>query len=244
MPPPAITPLCCPQPPVPTQLTGRAAQRQGCPAPGPCFLEAGPRAWPQQNGGTRRPGKGQPHCAPRAGKEASGPGSLPPLGALASAWVGAQRLWGQVLSGCSERCQRGEGLYACPPLPHRGALPLPCRGAGLAPGLTCWGCWPGPSSGKGRTLVCTMPGLWSRTCSSVAAMSISFTPRAEHTRGQGARSQGWAPEHMRGMWRGGCGAEQTRGSARGQPEGQVPRAGQHGGARENGAGAGRQDQAT
>lgn len=26
------------------------------------------------------------------------------------------------------------------------------------------------------TLVQTIPGLWSRTCSSVAAMSISFTP--------------------------------------------------------------------
>lgn len=35
----------------------------------------------------------------------------------------------------------------------------------------------------GHTLVCTIPGRWSRMCSSVAAMSISFTPGAEGERG-------------------------------------------------------------
>lgn len=35
----------------------------------------------------------------------------------------------------------------------------------------------------GSTLVCTMPGRWSRMCSSVAAMSISFTPGAEGEKG-------------------------------------------------------------
>lgn len=33
--------------------------------------------------------------------------------------------------------------------------------------------------GAWGTLVCTMPGRWSRMCSSVAAMSISFTPGGE-----------------------------------------------------------------
>lgn len=39
------------------------------------------------------------------------------------------------------------------------------------------------SPSSGGTLVCTMPGRWSRMCSSVAAMSISFTPGAEGERG-------------------------------------------------------------
>lgn len=42
----------------------------------------------------------------------------------------------------------------------------------------------------GGTLVCTMPGRWSRMCSSVAAMSISFTPGAEGDKGAKRGVQG------------------------------------------------------
>lgn len=46
----------------------------------------------------------------------------------------------------------------------------------------------------GGTLVCTMPGRWSRMCSSVAAMSISFTPVAEGEKS--ARKEEPQAKHM------------------------------------------------
>lgn len=65
----------------------------------------------------------------------------------------------------------------------------PALGAAHGPGgrgALVWG-W-------GSTLVCTMPGRWSRMCSSVAAMSISFTPGTEGERG--ARRGGQQAWHM------------------------------------------------
>lgn len=50
------------------------------------------------------------------------------------------------------------------------------------------GAAPPPQGNQGGfwgTLVCTMPGRWSRMCSSVAAMSISFTPGGEAGGGGG-----------------------------------------------------------
>lgn len=75
---------------------------------------------------------------------------------------------------------------------------------------------------RGVTLERTRPGRWSRTCSSVAAMSISFTPECGgHGAAQGVSREGQDPESWgipgQEAWRAGRSLGRELQAPRGRP---------------------------